>query len=176
MVSKLPMQNKTSQETDEFGKFLDPEENPRVFYTDNSLEFGKACEDLQWDHGASTHHGPETNGMAKRAVRSLKEGHLVLFYCSPDSMNSGGQDPWKVIVICAMSKIFHRMGELHVNGVVLNFSVGQSYHSEISSDINDRTGEAPSIRQESTLSFFFYGIRIGCGRKVERRPARCKTF
>ena len=26
------------------------EENQKVIYTDNSLEFGKACEDLSWNH------------------------------------------------------------------------------------------------------------------------------
>ena len=38
---------KTSQETErDLGKFLEPSEKPRVIYTDNSLEFGKSCEDL----------------------------------------------------------------------------------------------------------------------------------
>ena len=31
-------------------KFLEPDRKPRVIYTDNSLEFGKACEDLSWNH------------------------------------------------------------------------------------------------------------------------------
>ena len=30
-------------------KFLEPERKPKVIYTDNSLEFGKACEDLSCD-------------------------------------------------------------------------------------------------------------------------------
>ena len=38
---------KTSQETARsIQKFLDPEENPKVRYIDNLLEFGSACEDL----------------------------------------------------------------------------------------------------------------------------------
>ena len=37
-------------------KLLEPERKPKVFYTDNSLEFGKACEDLSWNHCTSTPH------------------------------------------------------------------------------------------------------------------------
>ena len=37
----------TSQETEwSLRKFLEPPEKPKVIYTDNSLEFGKSCEDL----------------------------------------------------------------------------------------------------------------------------------
>ena len=38
---------KTSLEMDRsLRKFLEPSEKPKVMYTDNSLNFGKACEDL----------------------------------------------------------------------------------------------------------------------------------
>ena len=37
-------------------KFLEPNRKPKVIYTDNSLEFGKSCEDLSWKHCTSTHH------------------------------------------------------------------------------------------------------------------------
>ena len=47
---------------------------PKVIYTDNSLEFSKACEDLSWNHCTSTPHRSETNGIAERAVRRVKEG------------------------------------------------------------------------------------------------------
>ena len=32
------------------GKFLDLEKIPKVTHTDTSLEFGKVCEDLRWNH------------------------------------------------------------------------------------------------------------------------------
>ena len=52
---------KTSQETQRsLQKFLEPNRNPKVIYTDNSLEFGKACEDLSWNHCTSTPHRSET--------------------------------------------------------------------------------------------------------------------
>ena len=55
-------------------KFLEPERNSKVIYTDNYMEFGKACEDLSWNHCTSTPHRSETNGIAERAVRRVKEG------------------------------------------------------------------------------------------------------
>ena len=74
-IQAYPCKNKTSQETQRsLQKFLEPERKPTVIYTDNSLEFGKACEDLSWNHCTSTPHRSETNGIAERAVRRVKEG------------------------------------------------------------------------------------------------------
>ena len=74
-IQAYPCTNKTSQETQRsLQKFLEPERKPKVIYTDNSLEFGKACEDLSWNHCTSTPHRSETNGIAERAVRRVKEG------------------------------------------------------------------------------------------------------
>ena len=53
---------------------MEPNRKPKVIYTDNSLEFGRACEDLSWDHCNSTPHRSETNGIAERAVRRAMEG------------------------------------------------------------------------------------------------------
>ena len=55
-------------------KFLEPTRKSKVSYTDNSLEFGKSFEDLSWNHRTSTPHRSETNGIAERAVRRIKEG------------------------------------------------------------------------------------------------------
>ena len=51
---------------------------PKVIYTDNSLEFGKACEDLSWNHCTSTPHRSETYLIVERAVRRIKEGTSVV--------------------------------------------------------------------------------------------------
>ena len=77
-IQAYPCKTKTSQETQRrLQKFLEPERKPKVKYTDNSLEFGEACEDLSWNHCTSTPHRSETNGIAERAVRRVKEGrHL----------------------------------------------------------------------------------------------------
>ena len=73
-IQAYPCKNKTSQETQRsLQKFLEPERKPKVIYTDNSMEFGKACEDLFWNHCTSTPHRSETNGIAERAVRRGKE-------------------------------------------------------------------------------------------------------
>ena len=50
-IQAYPCKTKTSQETQRsLQKFLEPDRKPKVIYTDNSLEFGKACEDLSWNH------------------------------------------------------------------------------------------------------------------------------
>ena len=69
-------------------KFLEPERKPKVIYTDNSLEFGKACEDLSWNHCTSTPHRSETNGIAERAVRRVKEGTSAVL------LQSGLNESW----------------------------------------------------------------------------------
>ena len=73
-IKSYPCKTKTSQETQKsLMKFLEPTK-PKVIYTDTSLEFGKSCEELSWNHCTSTPHTSETNGIAKRAVRRVKEG------------------------------------------------------------------------------------------------------
>ena len=61
---------------------------PKVIYTVNSLEFGKACEDLSWNHCTSTPHRSETNGIAERAVRRVREG------TSAELLQSGLNESW----------------------------------------------------------------------------------
>ena len=43
-------------------------------FSDNSLEFGKSCEELSWNHRTSTPYRSETNGIAERAIRRVEEG------------------------------------------------------------------------------------------------------
>ena len=69
-------------------KFLEPERKPKVIYTDISLEFGKACEDLSWNHCTATPHRSETNGIAERAVRRVKEGTSAVL------LQSGLNESW----------------------------------------------------------------------------------
>ena len=81
--------NKISQETQRsLQKFLEPERKPKVIRTDNSLEFGKACRDLSWNHCTSTSHRSETNGIAERAVRRVKEGTSAVL------LQSGPNESW----------------------------------------------------------------------------------
>ena len=81
-IQAFPCKNKTSQETQRsWQKFLEPERNPKVFY-------GKACEDLSWNHCTSTPHRSETNGIAERAVRRVKEGTSAVL------LQSGVNESW----------------------------------------------------------------------------------
>ena len=74
-LQSYPCKTKTSQETEKsLQKFLEPTRKSKFIYTNNSLEFGKACEDLSWNHCTSTPHRSETNGSAETAVRRVKEG------------------------------------------------------------------------------------------------------
>ena len=82
-IQAYPCKTKTSQETEKsLRKFLEPSEKPKVIYADNSLEFGKSCEDLSWNHRTSTPHRSETNGIAERAVRRAKEGTSAVLLLS----------------------------------------------------------------------------------------------
>ena len=51
-------------------------------FADNTLEFGKTCEDLSWNHRTSTPHRCETNGIADRAIRRIKRRELLLCRCN----------------------------------------------------------------------------------------------
>ena len=75
LIQSYPCKTKTSQESEKsLRKFLQPSQKPKVIYSVKSLEFGKSCEELSWNHRTSTPHRSETNGIAERAVRSVKEG------------------------------------------------------------------------------------------------------
>ena len=66
----------------------EPKRKPTVVYTDNSLEFGKACEDLSWNHCTSKPHRSETNGTVERAVRRVKQGTSAVL------LQSGLEESW----------------------------------------------------------------------------------
>ena len=88
-IQTYPCRTKTSQETQRsLQKFLEPERKPKVIYTDNSLEFRKACEDLSWNHCTSTPHRSETYGIAERTVRRVKEGTSAVL------LQSGLNESW----------------------------------------------------------------------------------
>ena len=88
-IHSYPCKTKTSQETQRsLRKFLEPERKPKVIYTDKSFEFGKACEDLSWNQCTSTPRRSETNGIAERAVRRVKEGTSAVL------LQSGLNESW----------------------------------------------------------------------------------
>ena len=65
-IQAYPCKTKTSQETQRsLQKFLEPDRKPKVIYTDNSMEFGKACEDLSWNRCTSTPTDRRPMGLLK---------------------------------------------------------------------------------------------------------------
>ena len=88
-VQSYPCKTKSSHETrKKLSTFLEPSQAPIVVCADNSMEFGKACEDLSWNHRTSTPHRSETNGIAERAVRRVKEGTSAVL------LQSGLDERW----------------------------------------------------------------------------------
>ena len=88
-IQSYPCRTKTSQETkNRLQKFLELARKPKVIYADNSIEFGKSCEDLSWNHCRSTPHRSETNAIAEGAVRKIKEGTSAVL------LQSGLDEKW----------------------------------------------------------------------------------
>ena len=71
---------------------------------------------------ASTPHRSETNGIAERAVRIVKEGTSAVLLQS--GLNIGGQILWNAVPICETSKISCPMGKLHTRDVLGNLVKG----------------------------------------------------
>ena len=88
-IKSYPCKTKTSQETHKsLMKFLEPTRTPKVIHTDNSLEFGKSCEEISWNHCTSPPHRSETNGIAERVARRVKEGTSAVL------LQSGTDKDW----------------------------------------------------------------------------------
>ena len=99
-IQSYPCKTKTSQETQRsLQKFLEPDRKPKVIYTDNSLEFGKACEDLSWNHCTSTPHRSEKMRLLREQCAEWQKARL-LFCCNQVWMKVGGQILWNVTPIC----------------------------------------------------------------------------
>ena len=125
-IQAYPCKATTSQETQRsLQKFLEPDRKPKVIYTDNSLEFGKSCEDLSWNHCTSTPHRSETNGIAERAVRRVKEGTSAVL------LQSGLNESWwadsmECYTYLRTSQIYYLMGRRPMKDVLENHSKDRS--------------------------------------------------
>ena len=74
--------------------------NEKVIYTDNSLEFGKSCEDLLGINLPSTPHWSETHWVAEREqCAKSRKGHLR-YCCNQVWTKNGGRIPWSAAAIC----------------------------------------------------------------------------
>ena len=76
-LAGYPSRTKNAEDTaTSFRKFLGPQCQAQHVFTDGSKEFEKALSDTTICklHDTSTPHRPQTNGVAERAVRRVKEG------------------------------------------------------------------------------------------------------
>ena len=143
---------------------------PKVIYTDNSWEFGKSCEELSWNHCASTPHRSETDGIAERAVRGVKEGtSAVLLQSSLD--NEWWADSmecccylWNIqdLVSDGRSPYERRFG-MPFNGPAIPFGAMVEYHPISAKDISRRHQFGPKV-----LPGLFLGY-VHAGGHLERR-------
>ena len=69
-LQSCPLDQDAAETASLWRKFSLPFQKPGIIYADNSREFIKACQDLQWAHDTKTPHRSEYNGTADRAVRS----------------------------------------------------------------------------------------------------------
>ena len=127
---------KTSQETQKRPmKFLEPTRKPKVIHTDTSVELGKSCEDLSWNHCTSTPHRSETNGIADGAVRRVKEGTSAVL------LQSGLDEKWWADSMerCSYLRNIHDLlsdgKRHHMEGGSENHLTDQLFHLEQWSNI-----------------------------------------
>ena len=84
-IQSYPCKTNTSQKTEKsLRKFLEPSQKPKVICTSDSLEVGKSCEEISWNH----HLIAQIQENAERAVRRVKEG------TSAELLQSGSDDKW----------------------------------------------------------------------------------
>ena len=148
-IQSYPCKTKTSQETKRsLQKFLEPERKLKVIYTDNSLEFGKACEDLSWNHCTSTPLRSETNGIAERAVRRVKEGTSAVL------LQSVLDEKWWVDSMEFYWKTLYerRFGE-SLKGPIIPFGAMVEYHPYSAKDLSRFHQFGPKVLQGIFLRY-----------------------
>ena len=158
-IQSYPLKTKTSQETQRrLQKFLEPNRKPKVIYTDNSLEFGKACEDLSWNHCTSTPHRSETNVIAERAVRRVKEGTSAVLL-RPSL--GGGRNPWNS---CLMGRHpYERRFGMPFNRPVIPFGAMVEYHPISAKDLSRLHQFGPKVLPGVFLGSALNAVRIWKG-------------
>ena len=157
-IQSYACETKTSRETQKsVMKFLERRRKPEVIYTDNSLEFGKSCEDLSRNHCTSTPHRSETNGTAERAVRRVKEGTSAVL------LQSGLNESWwadsmDVTPICETLQICYLMGRRPMKDVLGNHLKDLLFHLvhwlRITLSLRRTSQESINLERKSYLQLF----------------------
>ena len=98
------------------GKCLEPTRKPKVFYTDNSLEFGKGpVKIFLVSLYVKTTQIRNKMGLQKEQCAEIRTGHLWSF-CSPVWVTNGGRIPWNATAICETFKISCLLGRHLMKG------------------------------------------------------------
>ena len=177
-IQSFSCKTKSSHETEKklIKKFLEPSQAPKVVYTDDSMEFGRACEVLSWNHSTSTPHRSETKGIAERAVRRVQEGTSAVLLQSwlderwwSDSMECrcylrNVQDPpgrWANAIRKTIWRAIHRPNNTCWS------------NGWISSVFTERSVKSSSIWQES-ITKNLSGLWADRGENLERKYLDCR--
>ena len=161
---------------------MEPTRKHKVIYADNSLELGKACEDLSWNHCPSTPHRPETNRIAERV-------ELLQHCCNQVCMKNGGRISWNVSAICdtiqdplsdGRTPYERRFGE-PIKEPIIPFGSLIEYHPISATDLS-RLKVLPGV----LLGYVLYARRIWKGdimfadieelEKMDASETRAKRF
>ena len=124
--SRIRAKQKLHRKHRSLQKFLESERKPNVIYTDRFFKFGKACQDLSWNHYTSPPHRSETNGIAERAVRRVKEGTSAVLWQVRTKI--GGQIPRNVAPVCETAQISYLMGRRIMKDVLVNLWKDRLFH------------------------------------------------
>ena len=163
-IQSYPCKTKTCQESEKSSqKFLEPTRKPQVIYTDNSLKFGKSCEDLSWNHCTSTPHRSETYGIAERAVRRVKEGTSAVL------LQSGLDEKWwadSMECYCFLRNIqgllsdgktpYERRFGVPFKGPVILFRAMVEYHRISAKDLSRLHQFGPKVFPGIYLGYILY--------------------
>ena len=87
---------------------MGPQCEPQHVYSDNSKELIKDLKDLKWMHDTSTPHRSESNGVAGRAVRKVKEGTACAL------VQSASDEAWRgeaMTCFCFLKNVVDQTGE-----------------------------------------------------------------
>ena len=159
-----------SGNAEELAKVLEPTRNAKVIHTDNSFEFGKACEDLSWNHSTSTPHRSESNGIAERAVRRIKEGTSTVL------LQSGQNEKWwadSMECCCNLRNIQdllsdgktpyeRRFGETF-KGPIIPFRAMVEYHPVSAEDLSRLHQFGPQVLQGKLIGYALHAGGIWKG-------------
>ena len=161
---------KSTEETKKaFQRYFEPNQEPEHVYSDNSKEIKKACDELGYTHDTSTPHRSETNGVAERAVRRVREGTAAVL------TQSGFTEHWWSLAMqafcflrCVVDKLdngqtayFNRFG-VDYSGPAIPFGALVEYFPK---NAKDETKVHPMGNQRLPAIFVEYKQQAGCGWK-----------